>query len=67
MKPIILQAMPPADPAITGTALQSSSGKAEEAKPFIVVGDDIPDRIADFRQSAKIMILLHQFLKSGFF
>jgi hypothetical protein len=67
MKPIILQTMPPSDPAITGTALQSCSGKAEEAKPFIVAGGDIPDRIADFRQSTKIMMLLHQFLKSGFF
>jgi hypothetical protein len=61
MQPIILQTMPPADPAITGAALQSCRGKAEEAKPFIAAGDDIPDRIADFRQSAEIMMLLHQF------
>ncbi|KJR97634.1 MAG: hypothetical protein VR65_23820 [Desulfobulbaceae bacterium BRH_c16a] len=67
MKPIILQTMPPADPAITSAALQSCSGKTEEAKPFIVADDDIPDRIADFRQSAKIMMLLHQFLESRFF
>jgi hypothetical protein len=32
--------MPPADPAITGAALQSCGGKAQEAKPFIVAGDD---------------------------
>ena len=67
MKPIILQTMPPADPAITGAALQSGSGKAEEAKPFIVAGDDIPDRIADFRQGSKIVIFLHQFLEFRFF
>jgi hypothetical protein len=59
--------MPPADPAITGTAFQSSSGKAQETKPVIIAGCYIPDRVTDFRQGPKIMILLHQFLESGFF
>ena len=43
----------PADPAITGAAFQNCSRKAEEAKPFIVAGNDIPDCIADFRQSSE--------------
>jgi len=55
--------MPPPDPAITSAALQSCSGEAEEAKPFIVADDYIPDGIADFRQSSKLL-MLHQFLES---
>ncbi len=50
MESIILQAVPPADPAITSTTFQSCGGKAEEAEPFIVIDGNVPDCLDDFRQ-----------------
>ena len=50
MQPIVLQAVAPADPAVTSTTFQSGRRKTEESELLIIAGGDIPDRIADFRQ-----------------
>ena len=51
----------PANPAVTRGAFQGRRREAQSRNPFLFVDGDVPERVADLRQVAKVVVLLHQF------
>ena len=52
----------PTDPAVARRALEGGGGKAQQRHPFLPPGGDVPERLADLRQSPQVVVLPHQFL-----
>ena len=55
----------PTDPTIAHRALEGRGGKAQQRYPFLPPGGDVPERLADLRQSPQVVMLPHQFLVTG--
>src|SRR5208283_4861455 len=43
-------------------ALEGGGGKTQQGHPFVTPGRDIPQGLADLRQSSQVVVLPHQFL-----
>src|SRR5271157_4893949 len=52
----------PTDPMIAHRALEGRGGKAQQRYPFLPPGGNVPERLADLRQSPQVVVLPHQFL-----
>ena len=60
MKPVVLDAEIPADPAIPCATFERRRGKAQQRHGLRTPPCPIPDRLTDLWQSPKIMMSLHQ-------
>ena len=49
----------PTNPAIPHRALEGGGGKAQQSYPFLPARGDVPERLADLRQSPQVVVLLH--------
>lgn len=61
---VVLGAKVPADPAITRPAFEGRRREADLRQPLILPGRDIPDRLADFRECAKLVVPRHPRLQA---
>src|ERR1700728_1922237 len=52
----------PTDPIVTHGALEGRGGKAQQRYPFFPPGGNVPERLADLRQSSQVVVLSHEFL-----
>ena len=50
----------PADPFVARGTLERRCREAQQRDPFLLVGGDVPERVADLRQIAEVMVLRHQ-------
>src|SRR5271166_1577345 len=61
----IVLAQAPTDPAIARGALQCRGRKAQQRDPLLPPACHIPQRLADLRQIAQVVMLAHELLVAG--
>ena len=57
---VVLRAEVPADPAVAGAALQRRRREAGQRHPLAAPARGVPQRLADLRQRAQVVVRLHQ-------
>ena len=57
----LLVSLVPANPALTRRAFQSRRRETQQRDPFVLVGGNVPQRVAYLGQVAQVVVLLHQF------
>ena len=60
VKPVVLGAEVPADPAVARAALQRRRREARQCQPLAAPMRDVPQRLADLRQRAQKVVRRHQ-------
>ena len=63
---VVLRAEVPADPAVAGAALQRRRREADQRHPVAAPARGIPQRLADLRQRAQVVVRRHQALVAPF-
>jgi hypothetical protein len=59
-EPAVLVPEVPSNPLVARGALERRGREAQQRDPFLLVGGDVPDRVADLRQIAQVVVLRHQ-------
>ena len=62
----VLRAEVPADPAVAGAALQRRRREADQRHPIAAPARRVPQRLADLRQRAQVVVRRHQALVAPF-
>ena len=63
---VVLRAEVPADPAVAGAALQRRRREADQRHPVAAPARGVPQRLADLRQRAQVVVRRHQALVAPF-
>ena len=63
---VVLRAEVPADPAVAGAALQRRRREADQRHPVAAPARRVPQRLADLRQRAQVVVRRHQALVAPF-
>ena len=64
--PVVLRAEVPADPAVAGAALQGRRREADQRHPRAARARGVPQRLADLRRRAQVVVRPHQLLIAPF-